>query len=1150
RRQWRESRTGLYSTNGGTLAVIRRSKPAADAGIVEPDLFTFGAPAAFRGYYWNWSREVFKPTMGATEDAHRLWSWVILKGYTRNRGGTVRLRSGSPFDMPEICFDSFNEGAERDAQDIQHECQPYHDAGAPLPADLAERKRRNDEIVRESRNDLAAMVDAVSFMRKVNARNPEQFVREIQPGIEIEDDSAAMEEWIKTQAWGHHCSCTCRIGSDKWREDSGQLQDREAVLSSDFRVHGVNGLRIVDASIFPKIPGYFILAPIFMASEKAADTLLQTATSAVYPSEFEAMEAAAIRRRREKARLAPNKTVAARSADRIPGDTVGLALSGGGIRSATFALGMLQTLARRNRLREIDLLSTVSGGGFIGSFLGRLFTRPSVQAASDPCGRVQEKLADTSSAPVWWLRTQANYIFATGASDLQQNLAVFLRNIIAVHLVLGTLLFTFFGLLAWLPETAGVWLSRQIWFRLFEGTLIAPKIGPITLSAWWWTPLAVLVLGLLPTTFGFWLAPKDRSYRPYPFFALLAWLVLLGGALFGLQIPHVTLFAVGGGLILLLSWCWQEVARWGASEITDNGPAVLHPSIVMHNRLSRWLGAMVFIFAALVGWVILDTLAAYFATSDSIAKKLTALMVLLGPTLPLLKIVATRAKRALSAVDGGMFSVRTARWLGLPLVILLCGIVDILAHRLFVVYPGNSWGLVVLGFTFAFSLAVGRAFDFLNLSSLHATYAARLVRTFQGASNEDRVYASSSSGSKDIKLAHPKDDVAFDQYHPEEQGGPLHFINVCVNETVDFASDRDVRERKGLPMCVTPHGVSVGRRYFAEWTGPDQWPRWQKIRRWINGMDAEDSKPLSDRRKIALKALPVSSDPNAFHVLKTKESASAESEALSLGAWTAISGAAFSTGRGRATDLGLSAFMGLANVRLGYWWDSGVREQDRPGRYPPSGWRFFKRFPITLFRMQSLLVSEWRGRYHGASRWFWYLSDGGHFEVTGLYELLRRRVPFMIVSDGGEDPLYRWGDIALLTQQTREDFGAQIEWMSPNPSDGAPRLQGWPALPGVPEWIQKWIKPDTIGALSDLGRDGKFHAALARVTYGSARTAESWILLLKPGVGADLTEDIVNYGAENDSFPQQPTFDQIFDDIQWESYRALGEQIAAEVLAD
>ena len=82
----------------------------------------------------------------------------------------------------------------------------------------------------------------------------------------------------------------------------------------------------------------------------------------------------------------------------------------------------------------------------------------------------------------------------------------------------------------------------------------------------------------------------------------------------------------------------------------------------------------------------------------------------------------------------------------------------------------------------------------------------------------------------------------------------------------------------------------------------------------------------------ALKALPVSNDPHAFHVLKTKRSESTQVESLTLSEGTGISGAAFSTGVGRDTRLSLALFTGLTNVRLGYWWDSGIRYEER-GRY-------------------------------------------------------------------------------------------------------------------------------------------------------------------------------------------------------------------------
>ena len=98
-------------------------------------------------------------------------------------------------------------------------------------------------------------------------------------------------------------------------------------------------------------------------------------------------------------------------------------------------------------------------------------------------------------------------------------------------------------------------------------------------------------------------------------------------------------------------------------------------------------------------------------------------------------------------------------------------------------------------------------------------------------------------------------------------------------------------------------------------------------------------------------------------------------------------------------------------------------------------------------------------------------------------------------------------------------------------------------------WIQNWIQLDSLGALEDISdRDSPYHAALASVTYDGKATPDSWILLLKPSLSKELSEDIINYGRDHKDFPQQSTFDQVFDDIQWESYRALGEQIGRKVI--
>jgi choline dehydrogenase len=90
-------------------------------------------------------------------------------------------------------------------------------------------------------------------------------IDEIWPGPEVQTD-AEIAEFIQREAWGHHASCTNPIG---------QASDPNAVLDNRFRVHGTTGLRVVDASVFPRIPGYFIVSAVYMIAEKASDIILE-----------------------------------------------------------------------------------------------------------------------------------------------------------------------------------------------------------------------------------------------------------------------------------------------------------------------------------------------------------------------------------------------------------------------------------------------------------------------------------------------------------------------------------------------------------------------------------------------------------------------------------------------------------------------------------------------------------------------------------------------------------------------------------------------------------------------------------------------------------------------------------------------------------
>ena len=218
--EWLEKGCGVYASNGALIGIIRRSSP----GLKEPDLYIFGLPGSFRGYQPGYSKQF--------EYHHNRFTWAILKARTNNTG-KVSLQSAQPWDTPAINFQYFGDGS------------------------------------RTSDPDLDAVVSGVEFVRDMNRRLQRDglITSEDTPGPSYATPEQ-LRQFIRNEAWGHHASCTCKIGADN---------DGMAVLDSRFRVRGTQGLRVVDASVFPKIPGYFIVSAIYMVSEKAFDVIQESA---------------------------------------------------------------------------------------------------------------------------------------------------------------------------------------------------------------------------------------------------------------------------------------------------------------------------------------------------------------------------------------------------------------------------------------------------------------------------------------------------------------------------------------------------------------------------------------------------------------------------------------------------------------------------------------------------------------------------------------------------------------------------------------------------------------------------------------------------------------------------------------------------------
>lgn len=216
--EWARTRDSIYSSNGAALALTAASVPERATA----DLFCMALLARFRGYWPGYSREI------AT--LHNYLSWAVLKAHTANRSGEVRLASSDPRDPPAINFRYFNESKET--------CS----------------------------DDLAAVVEGIRTVRRLTTplRRDGLLVEEELPGDHVQSDED-LAQFVRDNAWGHHASCSCAIGSI----------EQGGVLDGDFRVHGTKGLRVVDASVFPRIPGFFIVCAIYMIAEKAADVILR-----------------------------------------------------------------------------------------------------------------------------------------------------------------------------------------------------------------------------------------------------------------------------------------------------------------------------------------------------------------------------------------------------------------------------------------------------------------------------------------------------------------------------------------------------------------------------------------------------------------------------------------------------------------------------------------------------------------------------------------------------------------------------------------------------------------------------------------------------------------------------------------------------------
>ncbi|MFD0724267.1 patatin-like phospholipase family protein [Lysobacter brunescens] len=809
---------------------------------------------------------------------------------------------------------------------------------------------------------------------------------------------------------------------------------------------------------------------------------------------------------------------------------IGLALSGGGIRSATFCLGLLRGLAQRGLLKRFDYLSTVSGGGYIGAMFARLVSVLGID-------RAQALLARSDSIPLSWLRRYGRYLAPMGARDFGIGIATYLRAIIAVHME-----FAMMAMVVGLLATSAYTLDAQV--------------GALDAGAWsgwgsiWW-PLAVaswlaVAPGLLVL---YWMVRVDartprspvrstesRIDQPARIGAVDALLILGSGAL---------------GISLVAGWGedWTDaVGAWFSGGAGGRWPALPGPTW----SLGIGIG-LVGIGAAGVAAMLRLTRARRAGDPVSLPaarRILTAwlrginLMAVVLAALGLLDWLSWELHKILSASYAGLFGglglggafLLAIRSLSEPLqrtiqssrsasADLLPRLVNIAGYTLafglvllwttlvqHLIYGGFSLGdcqpslpvaacdalvssagwrwLFVALLPLAWFFATGWNADNANASSLHNMYAARLARAYLGAANverfggEDALQASAADTSpealSDVTAVDESDDVPLRAHRPTEQGGPIHLINVCLNQTRGHQTRLYNADRKGVPMVLSGYGIDVGH------------------------------KPLPDATLDGIGG---------------------------LARWVGISGAAASPGAGVNTTPGWAALLFLAGARLGYWLNLGdawaALERGMVARAP--------RWWELRFAKMLRLYAEFRAAYAGPLAPDWYLSDGGHFDNTGVHPLLQRQLDLIVLADCGADPKFEYADLENLVRKARIDYGAEIEFYR---AEEANRRFGPPAGEGAAARLVYLSPQELVDNHTARG------VLLARILYradAQGRRREGTLLVFKPNLHALLDVDILAYARRRRDFPQQGTGDQFFDEAQWESYHRLGEDFGTEL---
>jgi hypothetical protein len=813
------------------------------------------------------------------------------------------------------------------------------------------------------------------------------------------------------------------------------------------------------------------------------------------------------------------------------GKRTALCFSGGGIRSATFGLGVLQGLAAHSwspkdpaapprLLAGVDYLSTVSGGGYLGGWFSAWASRHADGAA----GVVRELAAapdagwEPEPAPLRHLRKFSNYLnpqLGAFSADTWTLVATVVRNIVLNWLVL-------------LPLLAAV--------------LVAPRVFFATVEQYPWIPF---------------------GYVLYPAAALLvagvAYMVIDLPSAGDARLPQTRFLLFGLAPLLLsavgfsLYWAWLgdlqsepgpvSCVAYGIGIMALGVAAGLPFAVWKHRAIHAawvWKGLIFSIVTGAVGGLFAFWMTWRFtnpATGDLYDDRLYAWL-----SVPALLCVFALAQGLLVALTSAITEdedrewwARSLAWIFLSMVcyFVLSGVV-LMAPTLVDKLPPIQWqalataaaGFIAsrLGLSSAVSATKeGKEANKTSLppsiSQLATRFApklaipvfllllAGLIATFnERASQQLTVWIQSPpSWSPFSAVAEPNAPLV------ELLLAALLAIPALVLSRFIDANKFSLHAMYRVRLIRTFLGASNGRRKPHPFTG----------------FDPNDNVPMADLPARPLHVVNatlnlVKGENLAWQQRKAESFTSTKyrtgscrlgyqesrlyGDQVSLGGAITISGAAANPNMGYASSPLLSVIMMLFNARLGVW---------RPNPGEPGRGLWSKPGPTFSVRP---FIDEAFGLTSDKNAWV-NLSDGGHFENLGLYEMVLRRCATIIVVDGSADPSFHFDDLGNATRKIRIDLGIPIEF------------------------------PHGVAIAKEITAESK-HCACGRIAYSAVDgpgAEDGHLIYIKTSLTGNEPEDVLNYAAQNPSFPHQPTSDQWFDESQFESYRRLGLHVVEEI---